>query len=879
MTPHFSHKASKCKMPRNRGRTDTLARPGGRFREMVNMNGNTLPTTTTVTTTYRPRICLTNSGSSTFTPLGLPPMVARTLAHPLPRPPPHQVGLPSNITQTQREQTRQVGLPSISTSTTQTHREQTRQVGLPSISTSITQTHREQTRQVGLPSISTSTTQTHREQTRQVGLPSISTSTPQTQREQTRQVGLPSISTSTFANPNVGMSTYQSGTSVYTSTTSTNQLVSTPSAAAVYTSTAPQLHMLPAQPITNSSILNQNSFEQNLESCINSVTDVRRMAAQPEPRSKTSKKRKRPGRGPDISTVKFKFYHLPVGSSIPRFSAKKDGYFEKLFLDHKNDGYGFPGVCWNFNKNVYKDSSLSLDLTESQFSDTLQQLFPKLQGQIPNFFKLSTNRQAQHVTVKKPTCLKESGYSGIYLVTTMTEIPRNSNGAGTSSSSSHQISVSTNINQILPTAGSLSSNSNNVISANPIITNTASTQQSEASLSHIQLLSQQINNPPTPRPLVMSSSQSARPSTNTTNTTTQSPVTFSDSEDEDDNQNSARFPELQTVRSVRNFFISRANILMYVLPQYINDSILDDGLNVEFDGEPAIDFEGLTKDMFTSVWRSVKDKYMCGDNLKRFVVTPGNIPTKEELEALGRVLQHGVTLQRFVPIFINEAQLYMVLTTEIPTDQMVLKTFLSCFSERESDILKHAIDATIFDPKMKDSLMSILTSFQIRGLPEPKDFKKFLFDIGYVEIIIKPYFFLRNISRKIWSINEKTFVDRIQCLKPTGEKLVKAIINGEPSDPHEDRVLDFLKRFFYDLDAEKSGTITRFITGMEVLNDETFINVEFNGEINVNLMFPKSNPCGNTLHLSRYYLTFEHLSDSVNTIINDPSSWKDFTSR
>ena len=66
----------------------------------------------------------------------------------------------------------------------------------------------------------------------------------------------------------------------------------------------------------------------------------------------------------------------------------------------------------------------------------------------------------------------------------------------------------------------------------------------------------------------------------------------------------------------------------------------------------------------------------------------------------------------------------MVLTTEIPTDQMVLKSFLSCFSERESNILKHAIDATIFDQKMKDSLISILTSFQIRGPRNPDAFAR-----------------------------------------------------------------------------------------------------------------------------------------------------------
>jgi len=48
---------------------------------------------------------------------------------------------------------------------------------------------------------------------------------------------------------------------------------------------------------------------------------------------------------------------------------------------------------------------------------------------------------------------------------------------------------------------------------------------------------------------------------------------------------------------------------MYVLPQYINDSILNEGLHVEFNQEPAEDFTGVTKDMFSTVWKAIREKY------------------------------------------------------------------------------------------------------------------------------------------------------------------------------------------------------------------------------------------------------------------------------
>ena len=76
------------------------------------------------------------------------------------------------------------------------------------------------------------------------------------------------------------------------------------------------------------------TFTQNLGDCISSVSQIRNLV----PSARNPRKRQK--RGPEASTVKVKFYHLPEGSVIPRLTKNRDGNFPDLFITHKNSGYG-----------------------------------------------------------------------------------------------------------------------------------------------------------------------------------------------------------------------------------------------------------------------------------------------------------------------------------------------------------------------------------------------------------------------------------------------------------------------------------------------------------------------------------------------------------
>ena len=65
-------------------------------------------------------------------------------------------------------------------------------------------------------------------------------------------------------------------------------------------------------------------------------------------------------------------------------------------------------MCWDLPNNKSKHGSLSLLLSENQFDEYLQQIFPKLEGQRPNFFKLDTNRRPMLINISSPATLGQS---------------------------------------------------------------------------------------------------------------------------------------------------------------------------------------------------------------------------------------------------------------------------------------------------------------------------------------------------------------------------------------------------------------------------------------------------------------------------------------
>ena len=324
--------------------------------------------------------------------------------------------------------------------------------------------------------------------------------------------------------------------------------------------------------------------------------------------------------------------------------------------------------------------------------------------------------------------------------------------------------------------------------------------------------------------------------------------------------------------------ISRNDILKGVVPYYLSDDILNDGLHVRFENEPAEDFTGVTKDMFSSVWKTIREKFMTGENYSRINLVPGNLCSVNEYKAFGRILEHGFKLVGFVPIFFNPAQLFMILTRKSPSDELILESFFECLSENDAGTLRNALGMVSFDEECKFQLMNLLSSYEIKGLPQAANFLPFLRDIAKIELLTKPYFALVHMARDLWPADEEIFEERLKSLRPDGKKLVPLLTDtGFDDDPHAERVFGFLKRFVGGLNEERAKVFLRFVTGIEVFNEHSKISVQFNGVTDIEKMAPTVHPCGNTLTLSKYFFTYIHLEEIFLKVIDNPDFWNSFS--
>ena len=147
-----------------------------------------------------------------------------------------------------------------------------------------------------------------------------------------------------------------------------------------------------------------------------------------------------------------------------------------------------------------------------------------------------------------------------------------------------------------------------------------------------------------------------------------------------------------------------------------------------------------------------------------------------------------------------------------------------------------------------------------------------------MELIVKPYFALVHMAQKIWLANEEKFKNQIKKLRPDRKKLVLLLTDtGFDANPHTERVFSYLKRFVGGLNDEKAKVFLRFVTGIEVFNENSKISVQFNGVMDEEKRAPMVHPCGNSLTLSKYFFTYSHLEEIFTRVIDYPVFWNTFS--
>ena len=134
--------------------------------------------------------------------------------------------------------------------------------------------------------------------------------------------------------------------------------------------------------------------------------------------------------------------------------------------------------------------------------------------------------------------------------------------------------------------------------------------------------------------------------------------------------------DLHSSGVTRVISINRGNLLHDATQQYSSDSILNDKLKVEFEGEDGADLEGLTREFFSEFWANFLKEFGVGASYRHFVLNHAKLPSKDLCEAAGRILLHGFMLTGYLPLALEPCISYHLLTGEMPSQAAIVNGYL-----------------------------------------------------------------------------------------------------------------------------------------------------------------------------------------------------------
>nr|XP_022337901.1 uncharacterized protein LOC111133651 isoform X2 [Crassostrea virginica] len=126
--------------------------------------------------------------------------------------------------------------------------------------------------------------------------------------------------------------------------------------------------------------------------------------------------------GPKPTTVRLKFYLLPSGCDLPKFSRQ-----DPIIDTHMSQGYGYPAGYYENAKP--KHHSIRLDLDDDAFKENIRSLYTNLTGK--DFSLSIINQQREMIAAPfMPRFFRDMRYQGTVVIT-MKESQRNQSSSST----------------------------------------------------------------------------------------------------------------------------------------------------------------------------------------------------------------------------------------------------------------------------------------------------------------------------------------------------------------------------------------------------------------------------------------------------------------
>ena len=327
--------------------------------------------------------------------------------------------------------------------------------------------------------------------------------------------------------------------------------------------------------------------------------------------------------------------------------------------------------------------------------------------------------------------------------------------------------------------------------------------------------------------------------------------------------------------------VRREHIIEDLTDTYANNRMLiHHRLNVQIDGEPAIDAEGVKREVFTVFFKSLLMKFFVGNSEMVPQLDPRILFTGF-YETVGRIISHAFVLVGMFPVGISKAAWHLILTGTVSTDN-IMRSFLEHITEREKRVVKKVIDGERLNDIEALSFLSVLSYHGCKSSPSAQDRLHTLENVAATSLLCKPLFCYGRMHAGMYcypllwiGVPGSVVNDIYNQMKPCADSVVNTI-HYQFTDLEEDisfsqfrdiraaeeQIKIYLERYIETLSDKQLAALLKFWTGSELMLLPSLL-VSFNATQEI-ARRPIANACVGQLNLSRFYSSQDEFDDEMN---------------
>ena len=330
--------------------------------------------------------------------------------------------------------------------------------------------------------------------------------------------------------------------------------------------------------------------------------------------------------------------------------------------------------------------------------------------------------------------------------------------------------------------------------------------------------------------------------------------------------------------------VKRESVTEDILNLYkTNSDIASSFVTFKFNNEEGMDMDGVKREVYSLFWEGAMMRFFDGSN----TVVPKMGPEIQDndLDALGRIINHGFVLTGIFPIMINKGFMTgALLGRDSLSDDDIVDCFFEFVSDYDSLQLKRVMDEVnptdVFSEQSHHYLMEFLSEFEVQTNPRPSNIRDIITRVAKTELLSKPSLALDIIGKglqdhnNLWEDCGKDDVFHLYDKLAISPGIIASLLTVDEYNltKEKQKVFTYLKKYVRSLNNKDICLFTRFTTGSS-MNLVKEIKVVFHGTEGI--PYITAHTCSAIIDLpSRGYISFSDFKSQFDNVLYNPYSWE-----